>query len=39
LAHVREADGFAVIGIEHLPRPATPETHGPFAASDNALAR
>ena len=39
LAHVLEADDFAVIGIEHLPWPATPETHGPFAASDNSLAR
>ena len=39
LAHVHEADDFAVIGIEPLPSPATPETNGPFAASDNSPAR
>jgi hypothetical protein len=39
LAHVHEADDFAVIGIEPLPSPATPETNGPFAASDNPPAR
>ena len=39
LAHVHEADDFAVIGIEPPPSPATPETNGPFAASDNSPAR
>ena len=39
LAHVHEADDFAVIGIEPLPSPARPETHGPFAVSVNTLAR
>jgi hypothetical protein len=39
LAHVHEADDFAVIGIEPLPWPATPEPYGPFAASDHSLAR
>jgi hypothetical protein len=39
LARVHEADDFAVIGIEPLPSPATPETSGPFAASDNSVAR
>ena len=39
LAHVHETDDFDVIGIEPLPSPATPETIGPVAASDNSLAR
>jgi phospholipase C len=39
LAHEREANDFAVVDIEPLPSRATPETHGPFAASDNSLAR
>jgi hypothetical protein len=38
LAHEREADDFAVIGIEPL-SPATPEPSGPLAASDNAVGR